>query len=271
MRLNKLTSFLIVVSIALTGCAKTYRTEFLKRAEEKGYNKQQQLAALYYSYRLYFGKENSGQFDMIYSRLSKEDVTKQLDSYLEDLNIILSYKDDDWGQYLGTFKLRPFFEHQEKTLQSARARIRAAEIHDEFETMMGSRSWYSSSRDEYGYDHILGYSPAILILKDFGEKFPFKNTTIEEAKTRGILKEVARFTVTNYRKFDHKDPDPWFPDDSNMFVWRSVQYNLEVVEYKILENDKPNDNFGNYIEAHRIVDGKKESSPAFRAFLYLRC
>jgi hypothetical protein len=251
-------------------CAPSYRSEFNKLSDRKGWTAEQRKAALEYSYR-YFGKENEdGKYAVLYSRLPKKEVVAQLDMFVADLDGLLGYKDEETDQYLKAHGLRPHFEHQEEVFKAIQARVRVAELHDTFEQMLGKSS-YSSSRDEFGHDHSTGYSPSILALDldELKEKFPFRNQVLEEAKEQGLLKEISRYTLSQSWDMAYKEPDPNFPDDKNKFVWRKRSYQLEVVTFKVLDpnNGQPRDNSPNYAEVFRLVEGKREATPAVRAFM----
>ncbi|HXV26438.1 MAG TPA: hypothetical protein VD862_00185 [Candidatus Paceibacterota bacterium] len=254
----------------LPACAPTYRGEFEKLADQENWTKEQKRAAREYSYR-YFGQEQEdGTYTVRYSRLSLELVVSQVDSFLTELDAMLSYKNEYDNKYLKAFNQRAHFEHQEDIFKGIRARIRLAELHDVFERMLGKRSSYSSTRDEYGYDHAQGYDPSILALDpdELVGKYPFKNEVIDEAKAAGQLQEVQRYSVSQNKELAVREPDPDFPDDPNKFVWKKKQYALELVVFKILiDGDTPRDNYGNYAEVYRTVAGVRESKPAVRAFM----
>jgi len=264
-------AMLLAVLLTAAGCAPSYRGEFQKLADREQWTTEQKRAALEYSYR-YFGKEQEGgAYTVLYSRLPKSEVTAQLDSFLSDLDELLNYRNESDREYLETFGLRPHFEQQEEVFRAIRARIRVAELHDVFEQMLGKRSYYSSSRDEHGFDHAMGYDPAILAIDPakLGERFPFRNEVIDEAKKEGLLREVARFSLTQRRDLAFKEPDPDDPEDPNKYVWRKQSYELEMVSYKIITpgDEKPRDNNTNYAEVYRLIGGKREDKPAIRAFL----
>lgn len=254
------------IAVFSFGCATSYRSEFLRQAKDAGWTEEQQLAALYASYRDYFGLPGEdGTFTVLYSRLPKEEVTKQLDRFLADLSDVLNYQDEDWSQYIKIFGLRGHFEQREKIFKALRARVRAAELQDVFREMIGEISSYDG---EYGNDLSRGYSEYIFRTGNLRDLFPFKSSVIEEAKRNGLLQEIERFSFERQREFDRKEPDPDSLNDPNKFVWRSKKYALEITKYKIMNvGERPENNLGNYEEIYRVVDGKKESAPAVQAFL----
>lgn len=254
---------IVGVSVLAQGCALAYRRGFLDRAVDKGYTNEQALAAYYMSFRWYFSRETEkGKYQVIYSRLPLETVQKQMENYLNDLAAILDYKEEEMSKFLDVHGLRPYFEHQEKVEQAIYARIRAAMIFAKFQELAGTRSYYQHGQDMWG-----GYDPKIFIIANFDEGLPFKSETIDKAKATGILKPIETVRIEHSRSYDRKNPDPSDPLDKNKFIWRSRSYSIEAVKYKIVDDEKPRDNNGNYIEAFRIFDGKKESKPALKAFL----
>lgn len=266
--MKRLLAVVLAISF-LSGCAKSYRTEFEKLAKKQGWTKDETLAAYYYSLRLYLGKEGDDKkFTVLYSRLPMAEVSKQADKYLNDLSEALSYNDPEWNKYIDTHGLRKGFEHDELVFKAIRDTVRTAELNSLFRRLVGETSPYSGSFDEYGYNHDVGYDGSIFKVEDLKVKFPFENKVISEAKARGVLVPVETFTVSHYREYDRKEPDPNYPDEPNKFVWRSAKMGLEVKKYKIIvQGERPDNNYGDYLEAYRVLDGKKETEPALRAFL----
>lgn len=254
---------IVGVSVLAQGCALSYRKGFLDRTANKGYTKEQALAAYYMSFRWYFSREvEKGKYEVVYSRLPMETVQKQMERYLSDLSLVLDYKEEEMSKFLDIHGLRPHFEQQEKVEQAIYARVRAAMIFAKFQELTGTRSYYSHGQNIWG-----GYDPKIFVITNFDEGFPFKSDVIDKAKAAGILKPIETIRIEHSSSYDRKDPDPSDPLDKNKFIWRSKEYTVEAVSYKITDDEKPRDNYGNYIEAFRIFSGKKESKPALRAFL----
>lgn len=269
MRRNRTLVALFLAAI-LPGCAPSYKGNYTNDAKKDGETREQQFTGLHYSYRLIFAKEaEDGKYTVLYSRLSKDLVLAQVETYVQDLSDLLDYpQDDETARYM-SLAGRAHFEQEERRFKAILARVRVSELHDKFEQLLGLKSWYSGHRDEFGYDHSLGYDGSVFTVTDPKAKFAFTSKTIEEAKTRGLLKPVETYTVEHFREFDHKDPDPSAPADKNKFVWRSKRYGLKVTRYKVVpEGETPKDNYGDYLEAYRVNDdGKQESLPALRAFL----
>lgn len=257
------------LALLLPSCAKSYREEFLRRAKAKGWTEAQQYTALHYSYRLLFGRENPDKtYGVLYSRLPLERLVETIDKDLKNIGEVLGYEYPDTVKWVDAFELREYFERQERIYLTRRDRVRTAQLNQEFQEIMGTKSSWGH-RDEFGYDHSKGYDPKILLLPSPLETYTFDSAIINDAKAKGILEEIERYTVNHKRTLDRKEQDPLYPDDPNQFIWRARQYALEIVKYKLrVEGEKPQDNLGNYVEGYRIRDdGTKESRPCLRAFL----
>lgn len=247
------------------GCAKTYRGEFNKLAEEERYTKEQKKVSLEYSYRILFGDEQSdGTFRINFGRLPLKEVRERVENYLEDIDWVLNYQDSRMAKYLETFRLREYFERKERVFKLIYARLRAAELYTKFKELTGQTTWSRLQEDRE-----LGYEPKIFFIEDLSKEYPFSKTEINEARKNGFLKEIERYSVSHYRKYDRKEPDPNFPDDPHRFVWKTKKYQLRVSKYKVIVGEeKPKDNYGNYMEVFRLRDdGTEESAPALKAFL----
>ncbi|MDP3710517.1 MAG: hypothetical protein Q8R29_02205 [bacterium] len=260
--------FVFLLYLLLISCAPSYRSEFYRRVEEKGYNEQEQESAYYFSFRQLLGKWENGEFKLVYSVLPKTWVRKQLDSYIKTLEEVVDYKNEEMAKYLKTFGLRGYFEHRLEVFRAIHARVHASELKDTFEELMGMRSWYQSRRDRFGRDHGLGYDPSILLTLDFRKENPFESATVNQARESQILKETEKYILTFHREFDHREPDPNYPDDKNRFVWKPKDYKLVVTKSKILEGVRPQNNFANYLEIRRVgVSEELEQYPAVKGFL----
>lgn len=283
--MRKSISLVLLFIGLIAGCAPSYTSEFNKMAEEEKWNEEQQLAARYFSYRLYFLKEKAdhSDYDIIWSRLTKTRVREKIDESLQILDDLLSYKFEEDNKYVDWVPgMREELKHQEKVTKALWDRIRVAEVFDEFRKLTGDLSvehshsdyggGYDSGDSGYYEEKIKGYNAQqIFLKKDLSETFPFVISQIEEAKKNGKLQiiETGRF-MTN-RRFDHKEPDPANLEDPNKFVWKSKVVGLELKNYKILDTDKPENNKGNFVEGYRILaadNGKeeKEIKPCLRIF-----
>ena len=100
----------------------------------------------------------------------------------------------------------------------------------------------------------------IFLAKDLADEFPFKSDQIEAAKKSGVLKVIEDYTIAGTSVYDHKAQDPAHPEDKNEFIWREKKMGVRLVNYKIIDVAKPDNNRGNYIEGTRVIDGKEESS-----------
>src|SRR3989344_4986837 len=256
----------LLLAFVLGGCAVPYRVKMNEQMDAQPWSEKQKLAALYYSYRLLFlRKTEAGLFVVVYSRLPKEDVIRQLEQNLTDLEKLLDPKNEEWGRYVNAFGMRPYFERQELMLKAVLARILVDENDKKFKELVGetwSQGNGSSGNNSRGYDE------RVLTVVNLPETFPFKSKVIEDARASGLLKEIARTVKVESQDLYQREPDPNDPTDSNKFVWMAKKVGYERVEYKILvPNEQPKDNKPNYVEIWRLVDGKRESSPAVKAFL----
>lgn len=76
----------------------------------------------------------------------------------------------------------------------------------------------------------------------------------------------------------NKEKDPEHPDDPKRYIWKERAEGVEIVLYKIMDSSRlPREKNASYLEATRVtyrfnqdgnvVDRKKESKPALRAFV----
>lgn len=250
------------------GCATSFRESFERQADEKKWTREEKLAGLYYAYRLLFLKRDTdGSFAVVYSRLPKEDVIRQLEKNLADLEDILNYKNEEMNRFVKLFQLRPYLLRQEFVLKAVLARILADENNQKLKEFLGELN-APAQNDELGYNPKRGYDEQVLTIVDLPKVFPFKSKVVEEARAAGLLKEIARVTKSDSRELSKKEADPNDPADPNKFIWVSQTVAYELVQYKIMvAGEKPQNNSPNYVEITRVIDGKKESMPALKAFL----
>ena len=263
--MKKLNIAVLFLCLFLTSCA-TYRFHFENSTKARGWTQQQSLAAFAYADRLYFLvlKEIEGIYKVNYARLDKREVREKLDKTLQDIDTLLSYKDEENTKYVETFGLRESLEREERVLKAIRDRVRAAELYDQFKQLIGEQPALVGDKE---WENIYGYDiKQIFLSTDLAKTFEFSQDQIEEARQFGILKEIEHAQVSLFRKYDRKEMDPVNPDDPNSFIWRSKTVEVEVVNYKILGAEKPDSNKGNYLELFRLNNGKRESLPAFRLF-----
>lgn len=258
--------FIVLFGLGLSGCAQTYRDAFLKDAASRGYTTRQQLAAYGYSFRPLLVEESSGTAKIAYWRLSKTRVRKNLDSMLKDMDSILSYDNSENALYVDTWGLRPQLEHKEKVLEAIRARVRLAELQDQFNDLIGEIP--KGKGDEKLREKTFGYDDRKIFLEnDLTKANSFSLNAIEAARKDGTLKLIEEARVSLKRQFDRKEQNPANADDPNDFVWKSKEVDLQLRSYKILNADKPDDNYGDYIEIYRIAGNRPESWPAVRLFI----
>jgi len=250
---------------ALVGCVPTYRQTFDNAGKEKHWTRKQVLAAFAYADRLFWARElqeGSNQYVIIYGKVPTAKVASQIETVLKDLDESLNPNNKEMRQYLDTFKLRADLEHEEEITKAQYARVHAADLQNRFQEKMGDSPSYGPEAEM-----ARGYSlRKIFVTKDLSEAFPFTSSQIEGAKKDGSLKEIESLELDFSSVYDHKASDPSHPNDENEFVWKPAKMSIRLTNYKIVNEDKPQDNKGNYIEGYRVIDGKQESKPALKIF-----
>jgi hypothetical protein len=273
---------IILVLTFCAGCGSTFRSDFLKEASNKGWSEKQRKAASAdaYTYFLTTLAENKDKSQELladtknvtttvalptikYSLLGLDRLVERIDQWLEDFDLLLGYKLPEEVKYVDIFGLRPSLAYDEKVMMAVRARVKAAELDINFKALLGQ-----IPAEFAKIDHLTGYS----IRRIFGAKnpldtFKFNVDQIDEARKSGSLKQIENYRLQVDRKFDHKDQDPNNPEDQNAYIWFASKQDIEIFNYKILSNEKPKDNVGNYIEGFRWVNGKKESRPCLKVFM----
>jgi hypothetical protein len=247
----------------LPSCTPPYRQTFNDEGKAKGWTQKQTDAAFAYADRIYLSREvGENKYVIAYGRIPTSKVRTQLEGVLKDLDGALDPKNEEMKQYLATFNLRKDMEHDEEVTQAVYDRVRAAELQTQFKQEMGDLPDYGPEAEmAQGYN-----VRKIFVAKSLAEAFPFSSDQIDAAKKAGTLKEIATATYDESVLYDHKVPDPKYPDDTNEFVWKGRKQAVELHEYKIVDIDKPLDNKGDYIEGYRVIEGKKESQPALKVF-----
>jgi len=283
---------LLGAAIFLSGCGPAYKPDVKKDMRALGWVEDRVELNHYMSYRYLFGQEdekNKGRYVVNYARLPKTRVREKLDTVLQDIDDILSYRNPWAVKYVEHFDLKADLERQEKVLKSVRARVRGAELYDQFKQLTGvgsSRghggghsdygggySPYASSYGSYDSDYEeekkeleRGYDFRIYLNQDLSKLFNFTLDKVTNAKERDILQKVEDGSLFVRRKFDRKKPDPNNLNDANQFVWVSLALTLELDFYKIVDVTKPQDNRPDYLEGFRAVGGKRETYPCMRVF-----
>jgi len=265
MKFRILAVFAIVATLFLAGCVPPYRQTFEDAGKEKHWTHKQVLAAFAYYDKIGWArevKEGSGQYVVIYGKVPTAKVDSQIDTVLKDLNASLDPNNTEMRQYLDTFGLRKDLEHEEEVTEAQKARVHTAYLYNQFQEKMGDRPEYGHEAEMSG-----GYNiRKIFTSKDLSEAFPFKSDEVEGAKKDGSLKEIESAELDFSSPYDHKVPDPAHPDDSEAFVWKARKMSIRLTNYKIITEEQPQNNKGNYIEGYRVVDGKQESKPALKIF-----
>lgn len=257
--------FICGLGFMLSGCTPPYRKTFDDEAKKRDWTEKQKLAAFAYADRVFWARETqegSGKYVILYGKMPVSKIREQLDGALKNYNAILDPADPGMRQYLNTFDLRKDLEHDEEVTQTIQTRVRAAELQSRFKQDMGESSVYGDETElAEGYN-----IRKIFLAKDVAASFPFTSEQIEGAKKDGKLKVIQSATLDFSSKYDHKAPDPNHPDDRNEFVWKSKTQAIKLVEYKIIDVEKPTENNGDYIEGTMLVDGKEEASPCLKIF-----
>jgi hypothetical protein len=260
-----LATLAILATMFLAACTPPYRQAFEDAGKEKHWTHKQVLAAFAYYDRIGWArevKEGSGQYVVIYGKVPTAKVDSQIDSVLKDLDSSLDPNNAEMKQYLDTFGLRKDLEHEEAVTEAQKSRVHAAVLENQFEETMGDKPSYGHEAEMAG-----GYNiRKIFTSKDLSEVFPFKSDEIEGAKKDGSLKPIETLELDLSSQYDHKASDPAHPDDSEAFVWKGKKMSIRLTNYKIVTEEQPQNNKGNYIEGYRVVDGKQESKPALKIF-----
>jgi hypothetical protein len=261
---------LILSIIFLSGCAKTYKEEFLGKAKAEGWNEAQQYAAYHYSLRAYLmEKDAAGEYQILFQRMSKELVEQRFGKFLDDFNGILDPKNQENARFIEFFNMRKELEHKERVYKAVYDRLRVARLADKFEELNGTSSYYGA--DAW---RVKGYNIKQIFGNDFADSF--KNQMIETARREGRLEQIEHIIWFADQQLAEKQSNPNNPTDPNDFIWLPRRRGVELTNYKILtKGEKPFDNNGNYIEGVRLelaVNGnnlsiKKESKPALRIFM----
>jgi hypothetical protein len=260
-----LATLAILATMFLAACTPPYRQAFEDAGKEKHWTHKQVLAAFAYYDRIGWArevKEGSGQYVVIYGKVPTAKVDSQIDTVLQDLNSSLDPNNAEMRQYLDTFGLRKDLEHEEEVTEAQKARVHTSYLYNQFQEKMGDRPESGHEAEMAG-----GYNiRKIFTTKDLSEAFPFKSDEIEGAKKVGSLKEIETAELDFSSPYDHKVSDPAHPDDSEAFLWKAKKMSIRLTDYKIITEDQPQNNKGNYIEGYRVIDGKQESKPALKIF-----
>lgn len=260
-----LAAALLAAATYLSGCTPPYKKAFDDAASENHWTKDQELAAYAYADRIFWAQETaegSGAYVILYSKVPTANVDKQLASILNDFDQSLDPKNADMRQYVQTFGLQKDMEHEEAVTEVIYTRVHAANLETQFQQDMGEIPTSGPEAElAEGYD-----AKRIFLAKDVAAAFPFKSEVVEAAKKDGTLKQIEHVTLDLSREYDHKEANPDNVDDANNFVWKPLTMALDLTNYKIVTDDKPLDNLGNYIEGYRVVNGKKEDKPCVKVF-----
>jgi len=255
------TLLILGLTIFISSCA-SYKHDFMDACKADGNTEEQCRHAYQYAWRIYYSQENPGHdgYTVIYSKLTTEEVSNELDKFLSALKNALDYTNEEWATFIETYNLRKPMERKERILNQVRAGIQTAVIEVKFREAMGELS-------NSDMEHARGYSSKKIFLPGSADRFKFTSDQIEEAKKRGVLKSFEHIVFDLHRELDKKGKDPAHPEDfPREFRWKPKTMALDLTNYKIWDVQKPDNNLGNYIEGYRVIDGKKESKPALKIF-----
>ncbi len=293
---QKIVLLIFVLICSATGCRPSYEDNFLKRARAKKYTEKQQYAAVQYSYRLKMARERTDEprvYDIAYNLLNYKDVRKRLDGVVSDFEQLLGYESEDDAKFVDLFGLRPYLEEQEKVLIEIRNRVKTLELKAVFDRLIGggglSYSWNFPSvwsGSPFGAGWGLNFYPSplgddslsspssynikkLFPAKDFRSAYNFSIPQVDSAKTQKTLRKIETGALFLNRKYDRKEQDPLYPNDSNEFVWRTSNRKLGLVGFKIQDNEKekPANNASDYMEVFRLSEKDTiETSPCVKLF-----
>lgn len=265
MKALKIASYALLIAglFAMAGCAPPYQQKWDDEANARHWTKKQEEAAEAYADRVWWAQQKGeNQYVIIYGRVPVAKVGEQLDSVLEDFKQLLDPKSEDNRSFVDGFNLRKDLEHEEKIAQATDARIHAAELDAQFKQMMGETPSYGPEAEMAG-----GYNmKKIFLAPNVQDAFPFTSSAIEGAKKDGTLKVIETAEYDLSRTYDHKVPDPQHLDDPNEFVWKSAKRSVRMTDYKIVNQDKPDNNNGDYIEGVVVTDGVAENTPRLKIY-----
>ena len=285
--MRKLMTLIFLPLLILSGCADPYNNIGEREFVQVGWNKARVWAAVAETYQYNFLVANSeGKMEIKYGVLPREEVIKELDKMLTNIDAVLSYRNKEDRQYVDFFGLQKFFEDQEKVLKLTRNRLMAHELYSKFEEMTRGHSnsyhhdpYSSSGYGDYGYSagserelaknnpdiKTRGYSYKVYVPLDMVDLFKFRMEKFETAKKEGKLKPIDEGRYLVKRTFAKKRQEPG-KDDPNEFVWLPRVLSLEVEFFKIINEEKVRDNSPDLAEGWRTVDGKREAHPCFVLF-----
>lgn len=247
----------------LSGCA-TYENNSVDKFKAKGETHEEAYVDYYLSLRSHLSEEveidGKKVFVPKYSLLKLVDLERKLEESLDVINQITDYKNQEASNFVDENNLRDELLNDKKRLEAQLQRVKLARLHEMFRNLTGT-SFHGTANENGKYD-----AKKIFWPKDLAQAFPFVFDKIDDAKDRKVLREIERESWSSKRMLDVKEPDPTKLDDSNAFIWKSKDESLEFVSFKILDADKPENNQSDYIEAFRVIDGKKEKKPALKIF-----
>lgn len=252
-----------VALLGIVGCAPPYRQKFWDEGNAKGWTEKQKLAAFAYADRVWWAQpQGENKYVVVYRRVPVSKVREQLDQALTNIQGILDPKDEGARKYIEAFNLREDLKHDYEIVSATEARVKAAELDGQFKQGMGEVPSYGPEAEmANGYD-----IKKIFLAKSVADAFPFTSEQIEGAKKDGTLKLIEDATLDLSRTYDRKEADPAHTDDPNEFIWKGSKRAIHLSDYKIITQEKPDNNNGDYIEGTVLNDGVAEPKPRLKIF-----
>ncbi len=265
--------FLLFFLVASSGCVQTFYSYVRDGAKKEGMTRDEQEVVMAIANReALMKKSKEGIYEIDKSRMTLDDVVKNLNQALADLEKIQSVKEDGWQKYNEAHDLWNYFAKEERIYRFLRDSARARQLQARFRELIGESSGDSGRSQKHAYD------PRLFIAESDAEaSSKFALARIEDAKTNGKLKLTQTFIVFLSDKYGLKTVDPRDPDDANRFLLKEDAWGLEIKTFAIIEGTEPVKTVANeYVEATRVVLKRgsaddfaaiaRESLPALKIF-----
>lgn len=262
MRYSKI--FVLTLAVLVFSGCQTFETESVDMYKSKGQTHEEAYVDYYSSFRSEFSEEIDKDGVKVYVTnygvLKLVDIEKRLADSIVIIDQLTDYGNQGESVFVDEFKLRDELLKDRKRLEAQLQRVKLARLHETFRNYTGT-SFHGMANENGKYDIKRIFWP-----KDLESAFPFTFDKIEDARNRKVLKEIEHEIWSSSRMLDRKEPDPQKIDDPNAFIWKSKDESLELINYKILDSDKPENNQSDYIEGFRVPNGKREKQPALKIF-----
>lgn len=259
-------NLILILAFASANCTTTIRSSFQEQCDVEKWTNEQCDVAFYLGLREKFLVENDeGDYEPNYNALTREQVIGIFDDRLQDLDDLLDPKNEDNAKFLKEFELRSDLERREAIFKAGYSRLLLVDNNYKFRGFMGELSPSQSG-------HMDRFDTASVFVENLAEAYPFASAQIEQARANGSLEEVEHVIWFSERTLGRKESDPSDPNDPNKFIWKPVIVGLELVSYKIMNDQQPKDNRVEYIEGTRVEITEsgvveRESSPSLKMFV----